>query len=143
MSASSVTPSGSATRARIVSNIALSAVLVVSALHLISGLMSLGEPTGPSSTTGTSLAMATNAVLLISYLVLVLRAPTAPRWIYLALLALLMLFAFGSALSSNGEGQVREASTTSVVVLLAVVGFLALPAIYMRLVTPKSASAKR
>lgn len=120
----------------IVANVAVGVVLVVAALHLLSGLMSLGEAPVPSSTGSTVLSMILNLSLLAGYLVLVLRAPTTGRWIYLGLLTLLMLFAFGSALASDDAGKVMEANTTNVVMLLLVVGLLGLPAVYMRLKTP-------
>lgn len=123
-------------------NVAVAVVLVISALHLIGALMSLGEPSSAPTTTGVVLAGVANLAMLIGYLVLVLRAPTTLRWVYLALLTAVVLFATGSSLASNDGGKVMEVGASSVVSLLVITAVMCLPAVYMRLRTPKSALAR-
>lgn len=120
-----------------VANVAVAIVVLVSALNLIGALTSLGEPTGTQSATSAILSAAVMVGVLVSYLVLVLRAPSTPRWLYLLVLTLIVLFAVGTSLGGD-DGKALETNTTSVIGLLAVTAFMALPAVYMRLVTPKA-----
>lgn len=137
----SIRPTNFRTITGTTATVALGVVLVVIGVPFIGRLVTLGQD-GPPPTPATGgqavLNVAFGVLVLVSFLVLVLRMPTWPRWLYFCLLLAIATWVVINPQADTAASTPEHYSLgVEVVSQVLAVAFFIVPALYMRLVTPK------
>lgn len=118
------------------SGVAVAAVLVYTVMAVVMSI--IDRRTTSSGDLGLTTGLVF-ALILGAYLLVILRAPSGGRWVFFALLALMLGMAFSTALgASHADNERVVTSQPSIAGLLVVSALIVLPLLYMRLRLPKA-----